>query len=111
MKRLIFWDFPRGSRPYDLAVGVILAFIFLTPRAFFKDQPRPSSIVQMPSVGDADIYWLETNLLAGTPEQDRPQRASELLFGQRGKRLHVTHVEPFFDAEQEIKGYMAIVKK
>jgi hypothetical protein len=111
MKRLIFWDFPRGSRPYDIAVGLILAFIFLTPRDIFKDQPRPSSIVQMPSVNGTNIYWLETNLLAGTPEQMRPQRAADLLFGRTGKRLNVTHVEPFLDSEQEIKGYMAIVKQ
>jgi hypothetical protein len=38
----LWWTFPRGSLEYDIMVGVILAFIFLTPRHFFRDQPRPA---------------------------------------------------------------------
>ncbi|MGH9416880.1 MAG: hypothetical protein ACRD01_09655 [Terriglobales bacterium] len=38
----IWWSYPRGSIEYDIMVGVILAFIFLTPRHLFRDQPRPT---------------------------------------------------------------------
>ncbi|HEY7839069.1 MAG TPA: hypothetical protein VIC54_10770 [Terriglobales bacterium] len=38
----IWWTYPRGSLEYDIIVGLILAFIFLTPRGFFRDQPRPA---------------------------------------------------------------------
>ncbi len=110
MKRLIFWEFPRASWQYDVAVGLILAFIFLTPRSLFKDQPRPASIVQMPSGGAASVYWLETGLLAGAAEGTRPKLASELLRKRTGKTLSVVRVEPIHDAEQEIRGYLAIVK-
>jgi hypothetical protein len=110
MKRLIFWDFPRASWQYDIAVALILAFIFLTPRDFFKDQPRPASIVQMPSDPGGNIYWLETSLLEETAEAARPQRAAELLKGRTGKPVNVIRVEPFYDAEQEVRGFMAIVK-
>ncbi len=110
MKRLIFWEFPRASWQYDIAVALILAFIFLTPKTLFKDQPRPSSIVQMPSEQGTSVYWLETALLAKVPDQSRPQHASELLRGRLGKPVNVIRVEPFYDAEQEIKGYMAIAK-
>src|SRR5438309_1891400 len=40
LKRFILWDFPRASWQYDLIVALILAFIFLTPRDLFRDQPR-----------------------------------------------------------------------
>ena len=40
LKRFILWDYPRASWQYDVMVGVILAFIFLTPRSWFRDQPR-----------------------------------------------------------------------
>lgn len=110
MKRLIFWEFPRGHWKYDIAVALIVAFIFLTPRDFFKDQPRPSSIVQMPSEQGASIYWMETDLLEKTPAEGRPRRAAELLFSRTGKRQNVARVEAFYDAEQELRGYMAIVK-
>ena len=36
----LWWVYPRGSIEYDVMVGIILAFIFLTPRGFFRDQPR-----------------------------------------------------------------------
>ncbi|MGH9468682.1 MAG: hypothetical protein ACRD1Y_15135 [Terriglobales bacterium] len=36
----LWWSYPRGSLEYDIMVGVILAFIFLVPRAWFHDQPR-----------------------------------------------------------------------
>ncbi len=111
MKRLIFWEFPRGSRPYDIAVALILLFIFGVPRDVFKDQPRPASIVQMPSEQGAIIYWIETGLLADTPEAMRPKVATDLLAARTGKRLNVARIEPFYDAEQEVRGFMVIVKQ
>lgn len=111
MKRLIFWDFPRAGWQYDIAVGAILAFIFLTPRSVFKDQPRPSSIAQMPSETGSTVYWLESGLMDGYTAPDaQATRASELLAGRMGKKLKVSRVEPFVDAEQEVRGYIAIVK-
>lgn len=40
----ILWNYPRASVEYDIMVGLILAFIFLTPRQFFRDQPRPFTV-------------------------------------------------------------------
>lgn len=37
----LWWAYPRGSVQYDVMVGVILLFIFLTPRSAFRDQPPP----------------------------------------------------------------------
>jgi hypothetical protein len=37
----LWWTYPRGSLEYDIMVGIILAFIFFTPRHFFRDTPRP----------------------------------------------------------------------
>lgn len=36
MKRWILWDFERGSRQYDIFCLLIIAFIFLTPKAWFE---------------------------------------------------------------------------
>ena len=38
----LWWTYPRGTLEYDIMVAVILAFIFFTPRHFFRDQPRPA---------------------------------------------------------------------
>ncbi len=110
MKRLLFWEFPRASWQYDVVVALILAFIFLTPRAFFKDQPRPASIVQMPSEPGATVYWFETSLLHAQAGPQRPALAAELLRKRLGKSLTVVRVEPIHDPEGEIRGYIALAK-
>jgi hypothetical protein len=33
--RVVFWRYPRGSWQYDILCGLILVFIFLTPKAVF----------------------------------------------------------------------------
>lgn len=108
MKSLLFWEFPRASWQYDVVVALILAFIFLTPRGFFKDQPRPASIVQMPSDPGVTVFWLETSLLSSISEQQRPAQAAELLRKRLGKPIQVVRVEPVHDAEGEIRGYLAL---
>ncbi len=107
-KRLIFWDFPRASWQYDLAVALILLFLFVTPRDWFHDQPKASSIVLMTSLHGANRVFIATDLLEGTPEQQRPARAERLIRDRTGKAWHVVRVEPIRDeAEQEIKGFIA----
>lgn len=108
MKSLLFWEFPRASWQYDLVVALILAFIFLTPRSFFKDQPRPASIVQMPSEPGVTVFWLETSLLSSVGEPQRPAHAAELVRKKLGKGIQVVRVEPVHDAEGEIRGYLAL---
>src|ERR1700756_609584 len=39
LSRTIFWSYERGSWQYDIICVVILAFIFLTPRSWFRDRP------------------------------------------------------------------------
>jgi hypothetical protein len=107
-KRLIFWDFPRASWQYDVVVALILLFLFATPRDWFHDQPKASSIVLMTSLHGANRVFIATDLLEDTPEQQRPARAERLIRDRTGKTWHVVRVEPIRDeAEQEIKGYIA----
>jgi len=108
VKQLIFWDFPRASWKYDIAVGVILVFIFATPREWFRDQPRASSIILMSSVRHSERVFIATDLLEDVPEAARPSRAETLIHQRTGKSWHVVRVEPIRDeAEQEIKGFIA----
>jgi hypothetical protein len=110
-KRFILWDFPRGTRQYDVVVGIILAFIFLTPRAWFRDQPRIPQIAMLPSEHETSVLWIEPQLLAGVPEQDRLAKLNSLLLSRTGKKqVVVTRVEPIYDSDKEIKGYVAFPK-
>ena len=107
-RRLIFWDFPRASWQYDVVVGLILLFIFATPREWFHDQPKASSIVLMSSLHGANRVFIATDLLAAVPDSQRPAHAESLIKQRTGKAWHVSRVEPIRDdAEQEIKGFIA----
>lgn len=107
-KRLIFWDFPRASWQYDVVVGLILLFIFATPREWFHDQPKASSIVLMSSLHGSNRVFIATELLVDTPDGQRPEVAQRLIHQRTGKSWHVVRVEPIRDeAEQEIKGFIA----
>lgn len=38
--RILFWSYDRGTVPYDLLVMAIVAFVFLSPRRWFHDEPE-----------------------------------------------------------------------
>lgn len=107
-RRFIFWDFPRASWQYDVVVALILVFIFLTPREWFRDQPKASSVVLLSSVRGANRVFIATGLLDSVTEGERRQEAATLIRKRTGKSWRVTRVEPIRDeAEQEVKGYIA----
>jgi hypothetical protein len=108
LRRLIFWDFPRTSWQWDIIVTLILAFIFLTPRDLFRDQPRASSIQMLPA---QQGFLIEPKLLANVSQADLPRKAAELVDQRFKSHTIITHVEPVFDeTEHEITGYMAYTK-
>jgi len=107
LKRFLFWDYPRAGWQYDVMVGLILAFIFLTPRAWFRDQARASSIVMLPSDHGAAVFWMDPGQLSSVPQAEQQARASALLKARTGKKYNIVRLEPLIDSEQEIKGYMA----
>lgn len=107
-RRLVFWDFPRATWPYDVVVALILAFIFVTPREWFHDQPKAASLVLLSSNHGVQRVFIATELLQSTPDQNRPRTAEKLIHQRTGKSWHVVRVEPIRDeAEQEIKGFIA----
>jgi hypothetical protein len=115
LKKFILWDFPRASWQYDVMVGLILAFVFLTPRDWFRDQPRiphASSIALLPSENGSTVFFVNTQMLAGIAENQRIEKlSSELQNRMANRRLYVTRVEPILDSEGELQGYMAFTRQ
>jgi len=112
LKRFILWDFPRASWQYDVIVAVIIAFIFLTPRDWFRDQPRiphASSIALLPSENGSSVFFVDTQLLAGTAENQRVAKLTTALQSRMSnRRLVVTRVEPILDSENELQGVYGV---
>jgi hypothetical protein len=114
LKRFVLWDYARASWQYDVMVAIILAFIFLTPREWFRDQPRiphASNIAMLPGEHGSEMYWIDPELLSGIPENQRMSRLSGILKSRTGKNQTILRVQPIYDdSEKELKGYMAFTK-
>lgn len=110
LKRFVLWDYPRASWQYDVIVALILAFVFLTPRDMFRDQPKAASLTRLPVEDGATVYWVEPGLLQSVDEADRSSRVAEMLRSRYGKRETVLRLEPVFGSEQEVTGYMAYTR-
>ena len=105
LKRLIFWDFPRGSWQYDIVVVLILAFIFLTPRSFFRDQPQESRVELL--LAEPAVYMLDARLLRDVPATEQIRVASEAVRKRFGPKASVARIEPIVDSESELTGFKA----
>jgi hypothetical protein len=82
LSRTFFWSYERGSWQYDVAVILILVFVLLTPRRWFRDLP----LVGMPSgtapvefvskAGETEVYRVDARAIA--PPERTPALQSEL---------------------------------
>ena len=110
VRRFLLWDYPRAGWQYDVMVALILGFIFLTPREWFRDQPRPASIVMLEGHTGTDVVWIAPEVLAAVPKTARQSTAASLIRQKYGKGFNLVRLDPILDAESEITGYMALVK-
>ena len=106
MRRWLFWEFPRATWQYDVMVGLILAFIFLTPRGLFRDQPRVSSVVMLPSERGSLVFWVSPDAFDDVPEAEKQSKAKVLLRPYSDQTLKDIQITTIYNAEEEIKGYM-----
>ena len=116
LKRFILWDFPRASWQYDVIVALILAFVFLTPRDWFRDQPRiphASSIASLPSSENGNTVFFVNTANAGGNRGEPAHRQADCGTASRmsNRKLAVTRVEPILDSEGELQGYMAFARQ
>ena len=108
LKRFIMWDYHRGSVAYDIMVALILAFIFITPRDVFHDQPKAKNVVMLPGESGGSVFWIDEALLIEYPENERPAIAEDLIRGSsEGKRLKLVRLEMILDSEEDVEGFMA----
>ena len=86
-------------------VGLILAFIFITPKTIFRDQPKPASIAIL-----RNGYMLDPQVLSGVPESELLKKASAAVNAKFKTHVTIVNVDPIINDEQELEGYMAYTK-
>jgi hypothetical protein len=108
----IFWSFRRGSWQYDLIVAGILAFIFLTPKSFFRDQPRTLSVqkIEVLAQGDALLFLVDPKALEGQQPAETTRVLRRLLKQETGRDLEILETRPSANAEGEVTGYLVYAR-
>jgi hypothetical protein len=102
----VFWSYKRGSWQYDIMVALILAFIFFTPRNWFRDQPQPQQIVMLQSEHDWAVFLVDPGLIRNpAPEQLEPE-LRRLLEQRAHRRISRLRTEPAHNAEGRLTGYL-----
>ena len=61
----------------------------------------------LPSESGTNVFWIEPELLTGVAEPALSSKAAALLKARTGRKHTIVRLEPIFDAEKDIKGYMA----
>jgi len=80
--RMFFWSYERGTWQYDVAVGLILVFVLLTPSRWFHDQPQvgvpvtASQVEPISAPGETEVYRVDARLLA--PPERTPALQNDL---------------------------------
>jgi hypothetical protein len=110
LKRLIFWEFPRTTWRYDLVVGLILAFIFLTPRTVFHDEPRAPGVVRLPEQNGAAVFFVEAGLLKQTTPEALVPEAEALVSKRLRQAAPVSRVLAIQSEGERPAGFMVYLK-
>ena len=118
LSRTFFWSYERGAWQYDVAVVLILVFVLLTPRAWFRDQPQvgmPAASDQVQLIlfsddGRRQEYRVDARVLA--PPEQTPALQNELhqalrraLPDLRNGRFSITKIEAVRDEQGTVIAY------
>ncbi|HVN10278.1 MAG TPA: hypothetical protein VMV61_14975 [Patescibacteria group bacterium] len=124
LKRIFFWNYERGTAPYDVIVLAIVAFVFLTPRGWFHDQAETSAAAKgtaIPCEADAQqarVMRCRVNATLLTPSQPSPQlqeKAHDLLLRNaeplKGQPFQILRMEPVLGRDGGVLYYEISVQK
>lgn len=117
--RSLFWSYERGTLPYDLMVLAILAFIFLTPRSWFRDRPtlqltdlrHSQGFVEVGHGNDGWRYLVDARLVESLGHQKPEDAIHEILRQHLQRRFTVKSIDAVRDKNNVILGYSVLVEQ
>jgi len=115
----IFWVYERGSWQYDLMVIAILAFIFLTPRAWFNDRPtleltdlrHQQGFVEMGHGKQGWRYLVDARLVESYAATEPENAIRAILSRQLQQPFTILSIDPVADKNKVVLGYTVLVNK
>jgi hypothetical protein len=121
LSRTFFWSYERGTWQYDLAVILILVFVLLTTRAWFRDQPQagapagPGDVQVVRTDGDRTVYRVDVRILA-PPTRLALQNELHSALQDALPELHkggfsIAKIEPLRDEQGAVIAYQVEVRR
>jgi len=119
VRRSVFWSYERGSWQYDLIVAAILAFIFLSPRSWFRKAPtlglsvlhHVQGIIEVSHQKDQWTYLVDARLVQSRPSQEPKEAVRDILREGLRKDYNVVSVSIIRDKSGVVLGYKAVVTR
>lgn len=119
--RMFFWSYERGAWQYDVAVGLILVFVLLTPSRWFHDQPQvglpvnSTQVERVSKTGEVETYKVDARVLA--PPERTPELQNDLHNvlqkagpGLQDGRFAIGKIEPLRDENGNVIAYQVEIK-
>ena len=119
LSKTFFWSYERTTWQYDVAVILILVFVLLTPRNWFRDQPEasgPAAAGQVQLVsedGNRQTYRVDARVL--TPpkfalQSDLHTALQQALPQLRNGNFSISRIEPLRDEQGMVVAYQVEVR-
>ncbi|MGH9430693.1 MAG: hypothetical protein ACRD3T_04045 [Terriglobia bacterium] len=117
--RAVFWPYERGSWQYDIICAVILAFIFLTPAAWFHDRPQlglsdlrhNQGVVEVGRTREGWHYLIDARLVNSMGNLKTKDAVHAILERRIHKPFTIKSVEVVEDHQNVLLGYAVIVQR
>jgi hypothetical protein len=119
LSRAVFWSYERGSWQYDIICAVILAFIFLTPRSWFRDRPtleltdlrHRQGVIEIGRNGPEWRYLVDARLVESMEPLKPEDAVLAILQSRLNHPLTLKSLEPIQDKNGVMLGYTAVVSQ
>jgi hypothetical protein len=115
LSRTFFWSYERGTWQYDLAVILILVFVLLTPRNWFRDQPAsggpasPGQVQLISKEGNRQTYRVDARILAPPTklalQNDLHTALQQALPDLHNGNFSISKIEPIRDDQGTVTAY------
>ena len=113
LRPTVLWSHRRGSWQYDVICVLILAFIFLTPRTFFGDQPRTPLVTEIQALNENPetlVFVVDAAVVDGTPAAELHPRLERMLAKRKGQDLTVVDVQPAPSGKDAPRSYLVYAR-
>jgi hypothetical protein len=121
LSKTFFWSYERGTRQYDLAVILILVFVLLTPRSWFRDTPEagapisPGQVLEMSHEGNRHTYRVDARILAPPTrlalQNDLHNALQEALPELHSGSFSIGKIEPLRDEQGTVIAYQVEIRR